>query len=243
MESMQTKQEAVSRRRIVTGAVTGVGALCAAATSSTAEAQLVYRRGDWRAEEFQAILRKAARVRQVFEVVNINDGRFLNNIKNSMNALTFGFGEDPQQIQIVAALHGPANMVNYDDSMWAKYRIGEWLAVNDPETGRPAVRNIFYLSKVTSGTGSKEDPSDQKSSFQDTSVQGLQRRGVKFLSCHTANEEQARAIVSRLKLTDEPETIVKDLQAHALPGVLIVPGMVAAIALLQIDGHYSYVTV
>ena len=244
MKSFKTKQEPVSRRRIVTGAMTSVGALCAAAaTSSAGKAQLVYRHGDWRAEEFQAILRKAGRVRQVFEVVNINDGRFLNNIKNSMNALTFGFGVDPQEVQIVAALHGPANMVNYDDSIWAKYRIGEWLGVNDPETGHAAVRNILYPSKVTAGTGSKEDPSDEKSSFQDTSVQGLQRRGVKFLSCHTANEEQARAIVKRLKLTDEPETIVKDLQAHVLPGVLIVPGMVAAIALLQIDGHYSYVTV
>ncbi len=240
MKSIDTKQEPVSRRRIVTG----VGALCAAAaTSSTGEAQLVYGRGDWRAEEFQAILRKAARVRQVYDVVNINEGRFLNNIKNSLNGLTFGFGVVPQQLQIVAALHGPANMVNYDDSMWAKYRIGEWLAVNDPETGRAAVRNIFYPSRVTSGLASKEDPNDEKSSFQDKSVQGLQRRGVKFLSCHTANEEQARALVTRLKLTDEPETIVKDLQAHALPGVLIVPGMVAAIALLQIDAHYSYITV
>jgi len=37
--------------------------------------------------------------------------------------------------------------------------------------------------------------------------------------------------------------VVKDLQAHTVPNVLIVPSMVATVALLQIDGHYSYITV
>jgi hypothetical protein len=37
--------------------------------------------------------------------------------------------------------------------------------------------------------------------------------------------------------------IVKEMLAHALPGVLIVASMVAAIALLQTDGDYSYITV
>jgi intracellular sulfur oxidation DsrE/DsrF family protein len=133
-------------------------------------------------------------------------------------------------------------MINYDDSMWAKYRIGEWLSVTDPETGKPAARNIFFPSKVAKAEG-KEDPSDEKSSFQDRSVEGLQRRGVKFLSCHTATEEQARVIVGRLKLTEGSEAVVKDLQAHAEPNVLIVPSMVATVALLQIDGHYAYITV
>jgi hypothetical protein len=221
----------------------GAGALCAAiAAPEAGNAQLVYRHGDWKAEEFQELLHKTARVRQVFDVTAINEGKFLNNIKNSLNGFEFGFGIAPKQVQIVAALHGPANMINYDDSMWAKYRIGEWLSVTDPETGKPAVRNIFFPSKVAKAEG-KEDPSDEKSSFQDKSVEGLQRRGVKFLSCHTATEEQARQIVGRLKLTDGPEAIVKDLQAHAVPNVLIVPSMVATVALLQIDGHYVYITV
>jgi hypothetical protein len=221
----------------------GTGALCAAlAAPAAGNAQLVYRHGDWKAEEFQELLHKTARVRQVFDVTAINEGKFLNNIKNSLNGFEFGFGIPVKQVQIVAALHGAVNMINYDDSMWAKYRIGEWLAVNDPETGKPAVRNIFFPSKVAKADG-KEDPNDEKSSFQDKSVEALQRRGVKFLSCHTATEEQARVIVGRLKLTDGSEAVVKDLQAHTVPNVLIVPSMVASVALLQIDGHYSYITV
>jgi len=220
------------------------GALCAAASDpSIGSAQLVYRRNDWKAEEFQELLHKPGRIRQVFEVIVINDGKFLNNIKNSLNGLEFGFSIPPKQVQIVAALHGPPNMINFDDTIWAKYRVGEWLGVNDPETGRPALRNIFYSSKFAKAPDSMEDPSDEKSGFQDKSVQGLQRRGVKFLSCHTASEEQARVLVGRLKLTEGPEAVVKDMQAHVLPNVLIVPAMVATLALMQIDGHYSYVTV
>jgi hypothetical protein len=230
----------VSRRHVI-----GTAAMLSAAiaTPEAANAQLVYGRGDWKAEEFQKLLHKTAHVRQVFDVIAINEGRFLNNIKNALNGFEFGFGVARAQVQIVAALHGPANMINYNDSMWAKYRIGEWLAVNDPETGHPAVRNIFYASKLSKPADGKEDPSDEKSGFQDRSVEGLQRRGVKFLSCHTATEEQARVLVGRLKLTDGPEAVVKDLQANTVPNVSIVPSMVATVALLQIEGHYSYITV
>src|SRR5580700_5652226 len=195
----------ISRRDLMAGA----GALAAAMTApGAANAQLVYQHGDWKSEEFRELLRKTARVRQVFDVTAIGEGKFLNNIKNALNGFECGFGIPLKQVQIIAALHGAANMINYDDSMWAKYRIGEWLSVTDPDTGKPAVRNIFFPSKVAKAEG-KEDPSDEKSSYQDKSVEGLQRRGVKFLSCHTATEEQARVLVGRLKLSDGPEALVK----------------------------------
>jgi hypothetical protein len=63
-------------------------------------------------------------VKQVYDVTQIAEGKFLNNIKNSLNGLHFGFGIPNEQIKIVAALHGPANMLNYDDFIWNKYKIG-----------------------------------------------------------------------------------------------------------------------
>lgn len=74
-------------------------------------------------------------------------------------------------------------------------------------------------------------------------MQALQVRGVQFLCCHTATEEQARALIKQYDLAQQPEVIVKDLLAHTVPGVLVVAAMVAAIALLQSEGHYSYVTI
>lgn len=224
--------------------MTSVAGLASVASESQLNAQLVYQRADWDVAGFETLIHAPARVKQVYDVVQIGDGRFLNNIKNSLNGLHFGFGIPSRQIQVVAGLHGPVNMLNFDDSVWEKYSIGAWLKVDDPKTGAPAVRNVFYNSPA--GKDLKypsNDPNNEESSYQDKSIQGLQARGVRFLSCHTALEEQARILIKRLKLQQSPEEVVHDLLAHALPGVLVVASMVAAIALLQTDGHYSYITV
>jgi intracellular sulfur oxidation DsrE/DsrF family protein len=180
----------------------------------------------------------------VFDIIPIPEGRFLNNIKNSLNGLQFGFGIPDEQIKVVAALHGPANMLNCDDVIWSKYQIGAWLKVTDPFTGQPAMKNPYYASKAGVALRySTEDPDSRDSLYQDTSIQALQHRGVQMLSCHTAFEEQVRALIAHNNLRHPPEEIMKEMLAHTLPGVLVVASMVAAIALLQTDGDYSYITV
>ena len=230
----------LSRRNFVEQAAVGLAAL-AAMGGKTAEAQLVYQRSDWNVKEFDELLRVPARAKQTYDITAINDGMFLNNIKNSLNGLHFGFGIPTTQIRILAGLHGPANLLNYDDYVWKKYRIGEWLKETDPDTGKPAVRNPYYPSKAAKN-GSR-DPNDENSIYQDASVQGLQARGVKFLSCHTALEEQARGLRRQWKLTQTPEEIAKDMLAHVHSGVLVVASMVASMVLLQSEGHYTYLKV
>ncbi|HWO39584.1 MAG TPA: hypothetical protein VNO32_63240 [Candidatus Acidoferrum sp.] len=214
------------------------------AMTSGANLQLVYKRSDWKIAEFERLVRNPSRVKQVFDENQIGGGKFLNNIKNSLNGLQFGFNIPTGQIKIAAAMHGPANALNFDDYIWQKYRIGEWLKVQDPKTGQAAVRNPFFASKASPEMHyPTQDPDDGNSLFQDASIQALQLRGVQFLCCHTATEEQARGLIAHENLRQEPEEIAKDLLAHILPDVLVVASMVAAIALLQSDGHYSYVTV
>ena len=238
----------ISRRSFVSQAAAGVtslGLLGSAAEAAPAEeAQLVWKSSDWKIAEFQTLVKNPARIKQVFDSTQIGEGRFLNNIKNVLNGLYFGFDIPERQVKVVSALHGPANMLNYDDYIWNKYQIGEWLSVTDPSTGKPATRNIFYNSTRPSGDdAASKDPDNPDSLYQDTSIQALQSRGVQFLSCHTATEEQARVLVRRNKLSQSSEEVVKDMLAHLQPGVLVVAAMVAAIALLQIEGHYSYVFV
>ena len=74
-------------------------------------------------------------------------------------------------------------------------------------------------------------------------MQALQTRGAQFLSCHTPLEEQVRVLISRDKLSRSPEEIVNDMLARTMSGVTAVASMVAAIALLQAEGHYTYITV
>jgi hypothetical protein len=220
------------------GVITGV--------RKDAQAQMVWRTSDWKLSSFEELLREKARVKQLFDITQIEDGASLAKIKNSLNGLHYGFGIEPTQIRGVGGLHGPANLLNYDDYVWRKYRIGAWLKVNDPQTGQPAERNLYYPSKLTDDAAritAATDPNDEASPLQDASMQGLQRRGVRFLSCHTALEEQVRQLIRHYSLTEEPETIVRDMLAHTVPNVLVVASMVSAIALLQSEGRFTYVTV
>lgn len=234
-------QNQVSRRFFVTGAAAGISAGALLGTSSDAEAQLVWKYPQWNHAGLEKIIKDPARIKQVFEIAPIGDTEIFSGIKNSWNGLHFGFNIPADQIKIVGALHGTAHLLLYDDSMWSKYRLGEFTKVNDPETGKPSVRNIAYPSKhATEPPSVVNDPDDTHSLYQDTSIQALQERGVQFLSCHTALEGQAKAIVKRNQLTVSSEDVVQDMMAHTVPGALVVAAMVAAIALLQCEGKYAY---
>jgi len=167
-----------SRRSLLGGAV-----VAAASTmwNEPVHAQYVWQKTNWQAAEFDALTHSTRRIKLVLHAFAINDSRFLKNAKNSLTGLQFGSGVPADQIQIVCALNGPANMLNYSDYVWQKYRIGEWIKVDDPKTGQPAVRNIFYPSKAGSPTHyASEDPSSEESAYQDYSIQSLQARGVRY---------------------------------------------------------------
>jgi hypothetical protein len=74
-------------------------------------------------------------------------------------------------------------------------------------------------------------------------MQGLSRRGVKFLGCHTALEFQVRKLKEKAGLSAEPEAIVQEMLQHLQPGSLMVVSMVSAFAMLQCKGSYAYLKV
>ena len=101
----------ITRRSLLSRAVAGfitIGMFSAA--PAIGEGQLVWKASEWKLAEFQQLVSDPARIKQVYDVVQIGDGKFLNNIKNSFNGLQFGFGVPEGQVKIAAALHGPANI-------------------------------------------------------------------------------------------------------------------------------------
>lgn len=233
----------VTRRSFVSTAAAGFAVLGTfGSLPEKANAQLVWKADEWKLASFDKLLKDPARIKQVYDVTQIGEGKFLNNVKNSLNGLRFGFNIPEPHIKIAAALHGPTNMMNYNDFVWEKYEIGAWLKVTDPDTGKPAVRNPFYKSTLTNKSEALSGLDDRYSFYQDTSIETLQSRGVQFLSCHTAMEEQARALIKRNNWSKDPEEIVHEMLAHILPGVLVVASMVAAVALLQAEGRFTYIT-
>ena len=237
----------LTRRSFASKAMAGMAAIgMVSRLREPAEAQIVWSTSEWNLASFEALLHEKARVKQLFDITKVEDGGSLAKIKNSLNGLHYGFGVPLDQIKIIGGLHGPANFLAYDDYVWGKYRIGAWLEINDPRTRQPAVKNPYYFSKLTDDAAhitAGTDPNAEASPLQDASMQGLKRRGARFLSCHTALEEQVRQLIKHYTLSEAPETIVRDMLAHTVPDVLVVASMPSAIALLQCEGGYSYVMV
>ncbi len=98
----------VTRRSFVSSAAAGVTALgLFGSTSHAAESQLVWKASEWTLAEFHKLIRDPAKVKQVYDVISISEGNFLNNMKNSLNGLRFGFGIPKEQIKVVGALMAP----------------------------------------------------------------------------------------------------------------------------------------
>ena len=218
----------------------------AAAASSVAQAQnipggthRVERRADFDEQAFATTLGRQAQIRQLYETVTFEPG-VLSSIKNSFNGLQFGFGYPADRIVIALAGHGPSAVYGYSDYIWKKYRIGEFFKLTGAHG--PIVTNIYLAPHAPFDADA--DPDDDSGTYQDASIATLQRRGLIMLTCHTAVEEQARAIVTRgfapagVTATD----VADDILTHLIPGAVVVPSMVATIAVLQATYHYTYLT-
>lgn len=222
----------------LTKAVALVGAL--APFSRRAEAQVVWSEHEWRIADFNKLLAVQGELKQVFDITSVPGS--LEKVKNSLNGLQVGFGLPPAAIRTVVGLHGPANFLNFGDAVWKRYPIGEVFGVKSIDGKGPATRNEFYTSVFPAGSLAG-DASELHSAWHDDSMQGLSRRGVRFLGCHTALEFQVRQLKQRASLPEEPEAIVQDMLQYLLPGSLMVVSMVSALAMLQAKGSYAYLKV
>ncbi|MBV8637340.1 MAG: hypothetical protein JO322_04595 [Candidatus Eremiobacteraeota bacterium] len=216
-----------------------------AASSGVASAQsvpggshLVERKAEFNDAQFRQIVGRPAKIRQVFEQVSFKP-QALQNIKNSLNGLSFGFGYSPSDVAIAFAQHGPANAMNYTDYVWDKYKLGDFFGIKDAQ-GATVASNVWVKAK--SNGGANDDPDDANSFYQDSSIEALQKRGVVFMCCHTAVEEQARNLVKpgAPAAGANPTQVANDILTHLVPGVLVVPAMVATVAVLQNEYHYTY---
>lgn len=231
----------ISRRSFVTSAA-GIAALGAIGPiAPAAHAQEIETASEWPINDFNKLLHHPAEVKQMFDLTQANGGGF-DHIQNSFNSLHFGFGIPADQIQIVAVVRGMATLLLFDDYIWKKYNFGVLGKINDPETGKPAERNIFYPSKTNLKYAST-DPNHANSIYQDRSIQALQHRGLRIVGCHMATWFMAKYAARKNHLTQPTQEIYNDLAAHTLPGVLLVAAAVGAIGLLQSKGHYSYLYV
>lgn len=202
---------------------------------------LVEQRGSFDEKAFVAAVDRPADIRQLWDNVALRPG-VLSNIKNSLNTLQFGFGYDPKRISIAAVNHGPSVTYTYSDYVWTKYAIGDFFDFKDSAGNRIAT-NVFLPRKFPP-TASK-DPSAETGIYQDTGIVALQERGVLFVTCHTAVEEQSRQLIKTGKAPAgmSAADVSGDILSHLIPGAIVVPGGVGTLAVMQAKYGYTYATV
>ena len=224
------------------------GATLAAGAGGVARAQavpggthLVERAADFDRAAFDAALGRSAQIRQLWEAVAFKPAIW-NNVKNSMNGLQFGYGYPAGSFAMAFAAHGPSSAYGYDDAVWRKYRIAEFLDLRDASGATPP-SNAYVGRRAPVDPAA--DPDDPAGMYQDTSIEMLQQRGLVYLACHTAIEEQARGIVKKgfAPAGATARDVADDILTHLIPGAVVVPSMVATVAVLQATYRYTYITV
>lgn len=229
----------MNRRFFLAGSATiAAGTHAAGAATIPGGEHFVVRRADFDETSFAATLGRPAQVRQVYEAVAFQPG-VLGSIKNSLNGLQFGFGYPAGSLAIALAGHGPSSAYSFSDYLWKKYRIGDFFKLKDAG-GMPVTSNVFLKSGVPFDPS--VDPDDEKGMYQDASLEMLQRRGTVVLTCHTAVEEIARRLVERgyAGATSNAQEVADDILTHLIASAVVVPSMVATLAVLQSTYRYAY---
>jgi hypothetical protein len=99
------------------------------------------------------------------------------------------------------------------DSAWAKYKLGEFFKIDDWQTGKPAVRNPFYLTM-----------SDDF--LPDMAMQKLLDRGVRMVACDMAIHYYTGVLAKQTGL--KHEDIKADWNSAVLPNIAHAPSGVVA---------------
>lgn len=192
-------------------------------------------------QEYKAIANGPARVRQVYEWPNIANTVLFPNIRNGLNGFQFSYDIPAEEIQVIVQAYASANAANYDDYIWGKYRFGDALGVRDPQTNQPATRNVFFSTSVADTTLTPGHQPAERSHpfFDDTSMEGLQRRRVLFLACHQSTHALASAANASGRNPDQKsiEEMVAEFRQHYLPGVIETPAGVGELVRLQNIGY------
>lgn len=141
--------------------------------------------------------------------------------KNYLNGMRAGWGADAPDVLPLLGVSGDAYPLVFGDGIWEKYCFGASSKTTDPRTGQLAIRNVFW--KPRAGAPMAE-----------FGVDVLQARGAQLLLCNNVFRGVIRRAIGE---TGRPYGEVRaELKTGLLPEVIVVPAMVAAMAMAQSRG-------
>jgi intracellular sulfur oxidation DsrE/DsrF family protein len=165
------------------------------------------------------LTRMKGKHRQFFDNPSPNGGIALVHVLNYFDAYNKVYGVEDKDINAVLTFYGATTFYALSDSVWAKYRLGEFLDTKDV-LGKPATANPWRTAPVVLGV-----------TFPSASLESLQKRGATLILCNNALEIFSNLLAAKRDL--DPKAVYADLKANILPGVDLVPAMVIAVEQAQ----------
>jgi hypothetical protein len=163
-------------------------------------------------------------------------------ILNYINTYSAAYKTGPGQVGAVGTFYSAGNQASiplgFNDAMWAKYRLGDYLGLKDA-AGTPYTRNVFNrptsqdLHLLMKAIDAPMIPA-LADAVPALGIESLQKMGAKFLLCANALGIWCLELEARGK--GKAADIEKELRANLLPDVTIVPAMVIAIEKAQEAG-------
>ena len=178
--------------------------------------QVLDARDQWDDAAIREVSAYRGSLRQVWDNKDLASG-WTGFMRNALNGQTLSFGN--KNFLTVSMTRGDAQLALFDQAAWDKYALAK--LTNGKFTAN---------SLIVAGAGDAQDPA----------IPVLMKRGVIFMACHNAIWAAAgRAIAGGAK--GPQEEVAADLTNHLLPGVILTPGALGTLPLLQQAG-FNYVT-
>jgi hypothetical protein len=150
---------------------------------------------------------------------------WINLMREAINGQVFSHGNP--DFLAVAAVHGTAHLALFNQAAWDKYKLAEL-------TGGKFSSNSFIIEKA--GVSANDDLKDLEGFYgpANNNVISLQRRGAVFIGCHDSIHAIARKLHGLSNYAEIPaDTIAADLTNSLIPGIVLVPSVVAFLVELQ----------
>lgn len=160
--------------------------------------------------------------KQVFDLMDLDVGLVV--VKNWYEAHESVFGLKHPDVNAIVGIAGKGFPVNASDELYQKFPIGELWKVNDPATGKPALRNPFVAG-------------DGRGMLAGAGVRPLQARGALFWMCNFALQVVSARVGNAVQRP--PAEIYPEVRAGLNPGVIVVPAHTMLLGLAQEHG-FSY---
>ena len=161
--------------------------------------------------------------RQIFDDMEVNSGfgPVMTRIWLMTNQQAYNIPET--HLSAVLVLRHAAICIAMNDSIWAKYKLGEAFAVTDPVTSKPSERNIFAAAAGY-----------PVPAFSAGAIDKLKESGVIMCACNMALMHSATETGGKIGVA--ADAAIAEWKAGLLPGVTLVPSGVLAVNRAQEHG-------